>query len=128
MYHETAQDMLAAWDRGDSVWSVEMGGFGPGYEQAIQLLVMEIVRDELGKPLPNPGTSFRDWGDATVHRVNDWPGCGFSGAQVGAAKSLAYRFLCDGPGKALESYRAQEPDGDRVIQVSQSWPRKPVIA
>lgn len=124
LYHETAQDMLAAWDRGESVWSIEMGGLGPGYEQAIQLLAVEIVRDELGKPLPEPGTSADDWADATVHRVNDWPGCGFSGAQVGAAKHIAYKFLNEGPRKALLSYKEQEPDGDRLIQVSREWPHR----
>ncbi len=39
MIHETAKDALAAWDRGEIVHSVEMGGIGPGYEQAIQILV-----------------------------------------------------------------------------------------
>ncbi len=125
LYAVTAAEALRQWDAGESVWSIEMGGLGPGYEQAIQVLAFEIIRDELGKELPEPGHADR-WGDVTVHRVNDWPGCGFSGAQVGAAKFIAYRFLRDGPKAALEAYKKQEPDGERMIQVSRTWPHAPV--
>lgn len=100
-----------------------MGGLGPGYEQAIQVLVFEIVRDHIDKPLPEPGTSRDGWADETVHRVNDWPGCGFSGAQVGAAKWLAYRFLSRGHRRVLDELRAH--DKDRLTQVSRTWPHEP---
>ena len=29
-----AAEQLRRWDAGDSIWTVEMGGLGPGYEQA----------------------------------------------------------------------------------------------
>lgn len=118
-----ARDALAAWDRGESVWSIEMGGLGPGYEQTIQVLTFEIVRDYLEKPLPARGTSADGWADDTVYRVNAWPGCGFSGAQVGAAKWLAYRFLDKGHRATLEECRAH--DKERLTQVSQTWPHDP---
>lgn len=117
-YNETTSidDVLAEWDRGGIVWSVEMGGLGPGYEQAIQVLAIELLRDMKAQPLPL-GDTFGDWGDATVSRINSQ--ClGFSGAQVGAAKSIAYRIIRDGYHAALQS----APD-DRRIQISNCWPQ-----
>ena len=46
----TAQEQLKRWDEGRSIWTISMGGLGPSYEQAIQVLAIEIVRDQLGKP------------------------------------------------------------------------------
>ena len=120
---DLASEALSAWDRGESVWSMEMGGIGPGYEQAIQVLVFEIVRDQLDSPMPPAGTPMDGWADDTVRRVGEWPGCGFSGAQVGAAKWLAYRFLTRGHKGTLDECRAR--DRDRLLLVSQAWPHKP---
>lgn len=119
---ETAREMLAAWDRGDNVWTVEMGGLGPGYEQAIQVLVMEIVRDHIDLPLPTD-QQWQEFGASTVRRVDAWPGCGFSGAQVGAAKQLALRYLRDGHKATLDSMR--QHDAERLTQISRSWPHDP---
>jgi hypothetical protein len=105
---------LAEWDAGRSVFTVEMGGLGPGYEQCIQILVWEIVRDN--EPLPEG--RFGTWGEKAVARCD--PTCGFSGAQVGAAKQLAHRFLKYGHRATLDKV---EPD--RRIQVSRAWPRPP---
>src|SRR5271166_5092790 len=63
-----AKEQLRRWDNGDSIWSIEMGGFGPGYEQALQICAIEIVRDNLGQPLPDEKT-WSTWGDATVARI-----------------------------------------------------------
>jgi hypothetical protein len=120
----TAGEQVSQWDAGKSIWSLEMGGLGPGYEQAIQILAIEITRDNLGKPLPETESDQRSFGDATVTRIdakdaNGKPSCGgFSGAQVGAAKWLAYKWLSIGPAKLLEDPNAD----DRRIQVSQFWP------
>jgi hypothetical protein len=120
MVAKSAHEQLANWDKGESIWSIEMGGLGPGYEQAIQILAIEIVRDEIGNPLPEKLP--RDWGDQTVSRIdqpeNGSYSCGgFSGAQVGAAKNLAYSWLKNGPSKTLEQVEV-----DRHIQVSKFWP------
>jgi hypothetical protein len=87
---DTAHEQVARWDEGRTIWSIEMGGLGPGYEQAIQVLAVEITRDNLDKELPGE-ENYRDWGDDTVHRIDKQCG-GFSGAQVGAAKQIAYRL------------------------------------
>jgi hypothetical protein len=122
-----AREQLRRWDNGDSIWSIEMGGIGPGYEQAIQVLAIEIVRDEIDKPLPQGENEHRVWGDSTVTRVDhklpdgSYACGGFSGAQVGAAKTLAYQWLTIGPAACLESMT----DKTRHIQVSNFWPHVP---
>ena len=114
---QTAKDALARWDKGESVFSIEMGGLGPSYEQAIQILIFELIRDNAEKPLPEPKSADAEtWGDATVSRIDEDCG-GFSGAQVGAARSVAYRAIRDGWEKMLES-----APQDRRIQVSKSFP------
>ena len=111
----TIQELLAQWDRGESIWTMEMGGIGPSYEQAIQLLMIELVRDHAGHPLPSEST-FWIWGEHTMHRINHACG-GFSGAQVGAAKQIAFRLLRDG----YDAFLASIPQ-DRKILVSAHFP------
>ena len=111
----TTLDALARWDKGDSVFTVEMGGLGPSYEQAIQILVFELIRDMHDKPSPE-GNGFGDWGDPTVRRINKKCG-GFSGAQVVSAKRIAYLAIRDGWAKMLKS-----APNNRMIQVSKQFP------
>ena len=73
------------------------------------------TRKVADRPEPK-GNTFGDWGDSTVTRIDKAMG-GFSGAQVGAAKSLAYRAIHDGWAKMLES-----APHDRHIQVSKHFP------
>ena len=119
---KTAKEQVAAWDAGESIWSIEMGGLGPGYEQAIQILAVEIVRDEIDNPLPE--YVWNGWGDSTVTRIDANRECGgFSGAQVGAAKHLAYHWIKTGPAALFKSCK----DTDRHIQVSRFWPKAPEV-
>lgn len=119
------REHLRRWDAGSSIWSVEMGGIGPGYEQAIQVLAIEIIRDNIDKLLPDPGD--RDWAYDTVSRVDyrredgSYALGGLSGAQVGAARQIAYRMLKDGPAEALKNCPP-----DRKILVSKFWPKAEV--
>lgn len=117
----TIDEVVSRWDAGESLWSVEMGGLGPGYEQAIQVLIFELLRDNNGRDLPLPGSlAIQSWGDPTVSRIDN--AClGFSGAQVGAARSIAYRMLSKGYDAVLDEMRAH--DAKRLIQVSNHWPR-----
>lgn len=116
----TVADALSVWDRGEPIWSVEMGGLGPGYEQCIQLLAVELLREYDGKRLPEKSEDWRTWGDEVARRVNDQVG-GFSGAQVDAAKNVAARMLKLGYGAALQDMKGHDPE--RLIQVSNNWPR-----
>ena len=118
-----AREQLRRWDAGGTIWSIEMGGVGPGYEQAIQVLAIEIVRDYLDKALPTD-ENWRTWGDDTVARVDrkqpdgTYSCGGFSGAQVGAAKDLALHWLKEGPAAVYDQVKPE-----RHIQVSSFWPR-----
>jgi hypothetical protein len=118
LYGKNAAELLARWDRGESIWSVEMGGLGPGYEQTLQVAAVEIVRDWLGKELPEKPTP--DWADETLKRIDQ--DLQLSGAQAGAAQWLAYHWLREGPAALVWQHRDAGKE-DRLIQVSNHWPR-----
>lgn len=119
---QTVADALALWDNDQSVFSVEMGGLGPGYEMAIQGLFFELLREWAESPPPRLGRAltneeaqrFEDSAEPIVAKCDKEPWGQFSGAQVGAAKSLAMCVL------RRSSYRAALRDdavNDRLIQV-----------
>jgi hypothetical protein len=124
-YGADAADWLARWDAGQVVWSIEMGGLGPGYEQCIQITAAEILRHMLAKKYDHSKWSDKDaWDhDREALRaasfknkiINDM---GLSGAQYGAATNLACRFYMDGPRKVMNTPEIQ----DRKIQVSRTFP------
>jgi hypothetical protein len=124
----TAKDALAKWDSGRTVFTIELGGLGPGYEQCIHILVFELIRDysegdlptfgDLENPTPTEQKRWSDWGDAAVSRC----ALRFSGAQVSVAKGLAYRALRDGWRKTIDS-----APKDRHIQVSREFPQPPAV-
>lgn len=123
---ETVTEALARWDAGELLWSVEMGGLGPGYEQAIQVAAVEICR-RLNGPFALPtdrevlSAAFDLALDQAI-RAEPVLG-GLSGAMAGAAKSLAAQFLHNGWRGALEKFEAQCPDQrDRLIQIRKSFP------
>ncbi len=120
-YFETAEEMLVAWDAGEPVWSIEMGGLGPGYEQAIQVLAMELVRDF---------QLIDDWEAITSEMLEErrgriydlhFRGQGYSGAQVGAATGLAVQFCRWGPRKAVDNLG----DDARHTMISRDWVQAP---
>lgn len=81
---KTVNELLKAWDQGQSIWSIELGGLGPGYEQAIQVTAVEVAR-ELRK-LKRTRSKREDWEaakkirDEVIHRIDRTVG-GLSGAQ-----------------------------------------------
>lgn len=113
----TTQEMLEAWDRGDIVWSMNMGGMGPGYDQAIQVLAVEIVRDNIDNPPTKE--NWDEWGDDSCSRIDK--DHGFSGAQFGAAKWLASCFIREGYQEAMDRFRKKvKEEGDEArIQMFQ---------
>jgi len=125
--------MLAIWDAGKTIWAPEMGGLGPGYEQAIQVGIVELCRKMGDKPVTvlefndekqEPVDKYSPEFNAALHAVSKEFELGLSGAQAGAIKQVAHRYLTDGPRKALLSIKEQCGD-NRLIQVSNSWPGKP---
>ena len=122
---ETVNEALALWDSDRSVFSVEMGGIGPGYEQCIQVLAFELMRawkdlawPAIGVDLPDAFTeSLNSAAEPVISRL-DREAKGFSGAQVGAAKSLAACVCRRGYRTALRDDAVK----DRLIQVSRKLP------
>lgn len=109
-YGRDAADLLSRWDAGQCVWSIECGGFGPGYEQALQIAAMEVLRHLVG------GGSIDD-ADGVLSGLDY---LGLSGAQWGSAKMLANAFHLKGPRAVHEDYPR-----DRHIQVSKFFPVPP---
>ena len=127
LYGRDATELLRRWDEGRSVWSVGMGGFGPGYEQALQLAAFEVLRHFL-EVTPNTavweddsGSYRRDVDAASAALMKRLEPLGLSGAQWGAAVHLAARFYRDGP---IEVHKTSGED--RHIQVSRHFPSLPL--
>lgn len=114
----TAQQALDRWDSGSYVWTIEMGGLGPSYEQCIQIGVFEFLRWLLkekpsyvkGKPYTEEDRKARD---AELYRIDDEFKLGLSGAQAGAIMSLATAFYMRDYGPCF----SEVPD-KRAIQVT----------
>jgi hypothetical protein len=135
MEQETVDDLLAAWDAGGTIWTVEMGGLGPGYEQALQIAAVEFAR--AGKAMTrtdNDEADYKAFGalcDAALKSFDEQVG-GLSGAQYGAAKWLAWRWCFGGgPKRLIEVFRAESAKrgekSDRVIQCSRTYPVAPSV-
>jgi len=114
----TAKELLAIWDAGESIFTVEMGGLGPGYEQCIHILVMEIIRDEADNQVPDK--EWGSWGEKAISRVDRQ--LHLSGAQVGAARYLASQLIAKGPALLYHELKMVEQDS-RLIQVSKDFPQ-----
>lgn len=130
----SCQELLVAWDNGESVFTVEMGGLGPGYEQAIHIVAFETLRYMLGnspdwQQVEADQAEDKQWPDRYWDRYRDeldkvlfadgspCKGLGLSGAQVSAATNIACMYLRQGYQDGL----ASAPE-DRRIQVSKNFP------
>jgi len=125
LYGKDIKEWLKRWDSGDTVWSIEMGGLGPGYEQAIQITVAENVRVMID-------TNFdsSEWKDkekwerdrdiiekaAFANKTID--DLGLTGAMFGAALNLATMLYSKSPIGVFTDERVK----DRHIQVNKSMP------
>lgn len=123
MYGADAADWLARWDANKGVWSIEMGGLGPGYEQCIQITAAEVLR----LILANKYDAAKWMDDETWKRDLDeiekavqprLKPLGLSGAQWGAAVSLATKLYKQGPREIMNDPELKE----RHIQVQRSFP------
>lgn len=126
LYGVDAKELLARWDEGESIWSLTMGGIGPGYEQAIQILAVELTREALLSWYHSPKpTEAEVWAkvEPVVRRIDPLCG-GFSGAQVGAARKLSWWWLSKGPAWVQQEAKRRGED-DRCILVSRTFPRAP---
>lgn len=123
--HADLKDWLAKWDANEIVWSIEMGGLGPGYEQAIQVTTAEIARH-----LVDANYDVARWTEQTLWTADRdaiekagfgspiIKALGLSGAQWGVALSLATNFYRDGIAAAMSNPKL----ADRKIQVTKYFP------
>lgn len=121
MKNTTWQEVVKMWRAGELVSSAELGGLGPGYEQAIQILLFEIMSEWKKDTVPAPKNgkypkSYETHVDVVAHKLDKDVG-GFSGAQVDVAKATAYQFMHHGYAEMMNKL----PD-DRRISVSKAWP------
>lgn len=122
-YGTVPEDVLRKWDEGGTIWSITMGGLGPGYEQALQVCAMEILRQMIQEKVDHSGWeedgAMREYSNTLHDKIGDRiKPLGVSGAQFGAALNIAARIYKYGPRKFAEGI----PE-DRKIQVSSHWPR-----
>jgi hypothetical protein len=122
-YGADAAEYVRRWDEQGRVWSIEMGGLGPGYEQALQLAMVEVLRHLVAtKPDSSVWAVSSDAWRAQIDSMHEpmmpiLDPLGLSGAQWGAACALAGKIYADGPIAVL---KAAKPD--RKIQVSRRFP------
>jgi hypothetical protein len=125
-YGADAAEWLQRWDAGRGVWSIEMGGLGPGYEQCIQITAAEILRHMITKQYDvakwddkDQLVRDRDEIEAMGHKNTTIKQLGLSGAQWGAAFNLAGMFYRNGPAGVMQDERV----ADRKIQVQRTFPQ-----
>jgi len=124
-YGKDAAEWLQRWDSGHSVWSIEMGGLGPGYEQCIQVTAAEILRHLLAERYDASKWEDKDQWKRDLDAIESFghsnkiiKKLGLSGAQWGAACNIALNFYQRGPAIAL----LDEAIKDRHIQVRRDFP------
>lgn len=125
VYGADAADWLRRWDAGKSVFTIEMGGMGPGYEQCIHVTAVEMLRWMLEhKPAIADMEDKEKWPairaalDKAVFEVPVMKQLGLSGAQFGAAISISTALYMKGPRHVMTDERVK----DRHIQVSRCFP------
>ncbi len=121
----TNEQALAAWDAGDLVWTCSMGGMGPGYEQAIQMMGFAFLREMVADQFDYESDSEdRDKWRAYTDQIEATPAAkaivekiGPSGAQFSAAMNIASVFARNGYAKGMETV----PE-DRRMMVNRTFP------
>jgi hypothetical protein len=113
LYGKDCAELLRRWDAGRCIHTVVMGGLGPGYEQAIQVAMIEILRWLLAGNTDHNLESL----DRVIGSRDDIARLGLSGAQWDAAKYLAFAFWRKGPAATVLSVPQ-----DRRIQASRDFP------
>lgn len=123
-YGADAVEWLKRWDSGRSVWTIEMGGLGPGYEQGIHVLCAEVLRVWIDQKIDaTKWTEADEWKKA--HEIADkhciaLPAIDalcLSGAQWGAAINIAHHLYKRGPRNVMADPEVK----DRHIQVSKGF-------
>lgn len=94
---------IEQWESGEPVKTVDMGGMGHSYEQAIQECVFPLSKSLINNKLPDDNEEFNKALNKILYPICDKLTYGLSGAQAGAIKSLAYAFVKQGYEEVLKS-------------------------
>lgn len=129
LYPKTAKEALEVWDKGNNIFTIELGGFGPGYEQAIHIGVFELIRsitenkkDEKILRMEEIDSEIKDQLlDKHLFKISEKYDLGLSGAQAGAIKRFTHLVLIKGWHDVVTDKKYK----DRLIQVSKNWPKYP---
>lgn len=140
-FNESNNEILKTWDDNLPVSVISMGGLGPGYEQCIQIVALELLRRFKDDPFvlacqriegeieKEKRDEFFDRMREATLEIDKAHDIQLSGAQAGAAQSEAWMWLRNGYAKAMNKAREQlKDDPDRFILVSREWPNaSPVV-
>lgn len=113
----TIQEAIKQWNAGSPIFSIDMSGMGPGYEQGIQITVFEMIK-LLKFKCPNKAQTHKVLDDALA-KVDKKYDIGHSGASAGAAIWLAHKILSTGYAETINT-----APKDRLIQVDNNWQHK----
>lgn len=124
-YGEDAKDWLTRWDSGKSVWSIEMSGIGPSYEQAIQIATTEVVRHLIEVDYDADSWYDKEKAKEDYEIISKISSTNkvikhlrLSGAMFEAALQLATKIYRDGPIGVM----SDKQNKDRLIQVDRKFP------
>ncbi|MBU6231574.1 hypothetical protein KGP36_02805 [Patescibacteria group bacterium] len=126
----TVDELLKQWDAGETIWTINLGGLGPGYDQAIQVSAIEFARANQKDPMPrtdDPKVDYEAWDKRcteTLHAFDEKLG-GLSGAMFGAAKWLSWQWCHNGGPKHLIDRAKEQGKDDQIMQCSNIWPKVP---
>lgn len=119
--HETAAELIAAWDRGEPIVTISMGGLGDAYEAALQEAAVEIARDEIASPW-TPSSDMdennKHWHEIAHSAIEKHKRLGGPpGAMFYSAAWLAYQWVHGGGPAKLIARATADIHPDRVIVV-----------
>lgn len=112
----STQEMIDAWERGETIEVVEMGGIAIPYEIGIYNAVFCFMRHWHGEIPPNPGL-FSKWCRGLVGAKGNPDLADLTGAMFGAALNAAFMYLTHGADKAHQMAREQFGP-ERIIRLS----------
>lgn len=127
LYPETAMEAFELFKKGEAIHVIEIGGMGPGYEQALWNGIFSMIEEfkdadgvkhwvKNGTWVKAPGEEYRTEADVDCLRV--LKGNGLSGAQADAIKSTVYQVLTFG-----WRYMMKKAPSDRMMMVSRNPPQ-----
>lgn len=120
LYPETAKEASDRFEKGENVFVVELGGFGPGYEHAIWIAMFKVIKsyhkEDMKKWVTRDGKSFVKNVDDKLMRI--LRNQDLTGAQFEVIKHTSYHLMRYGWREMMK--KALE---DRVIQVNKNFLR-----